>query len=126
MTIINDSENIVFGYTSQIPFILNETLRLNILMKKEKYKNVIYASALNHDLKRLSESDLTEIGSEGMNISHYFDELIVLDKGKIVIQTSRHKLANNYDNIMHKYKNLLPEDINLKQLSNSIRLRLSK
>ncbi|KAJ2637040.1 hypothetical protein GGF40_002633 [Coemansia sp. RSA 1286] len=61
------------GYVSQKPFIMNATLRENITMGAEydeKFmEKVIEASALAEDVKQLSAGDLTEIGSNGVNLS---------------------------------------------------------
>lgn len=61
------------AYSSQTPFIQNETLRDNILFGKPfnetKYKKILYTSALLPDLKILTSGDLTEIGEKGINLS---------------------------------------------------------
>lgn len=61
------------AYSSQTPFIQNETLRDNILFGKlfneTKYKKILYTSALLPDLKILTSGDLTEIGEKGINLS---------------------------------------------------------
>mmetsp|Transcript_13592 Transcript_13592/g.25525 ORF Transcript_13592/g.25525 Transcript_13592/m.25525 type:complete len:1381 (-) Transcript_13592:42-4184(-) len=62
------------AYASQTPFILNATVRDNILFgkeyNKELYDKVIEASNLLPDLKQLGPSrDLTEIGERGVTLS---------------------------------------------------------
>ncbi|XP_056140092.1 multidrug resistance-associated protein 5 isoform X4 [Lampris incognitus] len=62
-----------FAYVSQQPWILNATLRDNILFGKEyqedRYKCVVSACCLRPDLALLPDSDLTEIGERGANLS---------------------------------------------------------
>eukprot|EP01084_Bolivina_argentea_P191240 328518_1 len=62
-----------YGYCSQCPFIQNATFRDNIIMDLEfdekKYKQCIFAADLESDLKQLPFGDLTEIGTEGVNLS---------------------------------------------------------
>jgi ATP-binding cassette subfamily C (CFTR/MRP) protein 1 len=61
------------AYAAQSPWILNATLRDNILfglpMDKEKYDRVIQACQLKHDLHMLDDGDMTEIGERGINLS---------------------------------------------------------
>ncbi len=62
------------SYVPQTPFILNMTLRDNILfglpMDQERYDRVLDACALRPDLEHLGESgDLTEIGERGVTLS---------------------------------------------------------
>jgi ATP-binding cassette subfamily C (CFTR/MRP) protein 1 len=61
------------AYAAQSPWILNATLRDNILfglpMDKEKYSRVIKVCQLTHDLALLDDGDLTEIGERGINLS---------------------------------------------------------
>lgn len=62
------------SYVPQTPFILNMTLRDNILfgqpMDQERYEKVLDACALRPDLEQLGESgDLTEIGERGVSVS---------------------------------------------------------
>ncbi|KAF2068549.1 hypothetical protein CYY_010126, partial [Polysphondylium violaceum] len=61
------------SYTTQQAFLVNATLRENILFgkpyDKERYANVIYACSLNTDLVQLPGKDLTEIGDKGINLS---------------------------------------------------------
>ncbi|KAJ2078167.1 hypothetical protein H4R24_004671 [Coemansia sp. RSA 988] len=61
------------AYVAQQPWILNATLRDNILFgssyDKEYYSRVIDACALRQDLDNLSVGDLTEIGERGINLS---------------------------------------------------------
>ena len=61
------------GYFAQTPFILNETLRENILlgapMDEAWYQRVLSACALLPDLKVLPGGDMTQIGEKGINLS---------------------------------------------------------
>ena len=62
------------AYAGQIPFILNASLRANILFglpyEKERYEAVIEACCLNQDIQQLGGArDLTEIGERGVTLS---------------------------------------------------------
>lgn len=61
------------GYTSQIPWIQNETLRNNILFFEEyeesKYKNVLRTCSLEKDIENFEGKDFIEIGEKGINLS---------------------------------------------------------
>lgn len=61
------------AYAAQSPWILNATLRENILfgkaMDEERYRQVIKSCQLEHDLKMLEDGDLTDIGERGINLS---------------------------------------------------------
>jgi ATP-binding cassette, subfamily C (CFTR/MRP), member 1 len=61
------------AYAAQTPWILNATIRENILFglpyEKDKYNRVIEACQLKHDLSILSNGDETEIGERGINLS---------------------------------------------------------
>ncbi|EFX02441.1 ABC multidrug transporter [Grosmannia clavigera kw1407] len=61
------------AYAPQIPWMLNDTVRANILMHQEfdamRYKRVLHACALLYDLEKLDERDLTEVGVNGSNLS---------------------------------------------------------
>ncbi|KAJ1743590.1 hypothetical protein LPJ68_000855 [Coemansia sp. RSA 1086] len=61
------------AYVPQVPWIINATLRDNILfgseMDQELYDRVIDACALRTDLHMLPAGDLTEIGEKGINLS---------------------------------------------------------
>ncbi|KAL7550680.1 hypothetical protein ACHAWF_013900 [Thalassiosira exigua] len=60
-------------YVSQTAWILNQTVRDNILFglpfDKERYERVIDACCLEHDLLILEDGDMTEIGERGINLS---------------------------------------------------------
>ncbi|XP_018432035.1 PREDICTED: multidrug resistance-associated protein 5 isoform X1 [Nanorana parkeri] len=62
-----------FAYVAQQAWILNATLRDNILFGKEyeeeRYNNVLSVCCLRPDLAILPNSDLTEIGERGANLS---------------------------------------------------------
>ncbi|GKZ01209.1 hypothetical protein MPSEU_001072200 [Mayamaea pseudoterrestris] len=61
------------AYVAQTAWILNATLRDNILFgkpyDKEKYERIIKACQLTYDIELLSNGDQTEIGERGINIS---------------------------------------------------------
>ena len=61
------------GFSSQVAWIQNATLRDNILFSSEyeekKYDAVVHACALKDDLAMLSGGDMTEIGEKGINLS---------------------------------------------------------
>ncbi|KAF9114127.1 hypothetical protein BGX27_000106 [Mortierella sp. AM989] len=61
------------AYVSQSAWILNDTVRNNILFgrpyDKERYSNTIRACALVSDFKMLVNSDKTVIGEKGINLS---------------------------------------------------------
>ncbi|XP_066571078.1 ATP-binding cassette sub-family C member 5 isoform X2 [Amia ocellicauda] len=62
-----------FGYVAQQAWILNESLKENILFGKKyneaKYKAVLEACSLNIDIAELPHGDMTEIGERGVNLS---------------------------------------------------------
>jgi len=66
------NENLV-SYCSQSPWVVNDTLRGNILFGrpyvKERYDEVVEACALLDDLAVLPAGDKTEIGERGINLS---------------------------------------------------------
>lgn len=61
------------SYTPQEAWLLNMTLRENILFGSEydevKYQEVIKVCALNRDLQLMADGDRTEIGERGINLS---------------------------------------------------------
>jgi len=61
------------AYVAQTAWILNKTVRDNILFglpyDEEKYNKVIDACSLRHDLSILEDGDMTEIGERGINLS---------------------------------------------------------
>ena len=61
------------SYASQTPFIVNDTIRNNIIFYNneniEKYETIIDICQLEQDLLNLSAYDFTEISSNGTNIS---------------------------------------------------------
>ena len=63
----------IIGYVRQNPWILNDTVRNNILffkeMDEEKYNKIINLCELGQDIKLLSGGDMTEIGERGANLS---------------------------------------------------------
>lgn len=64
------------AYHSQIPFIMNATVRDNILfghvdeaVDDDMYQRALDSCALRHDLELLPNGDLTEIGEKGVTLS---------------------------------------------------------
>jgi ATP-binding cassette, subfamily C (CFTR/MRP), member 1 len=61
------------AYCTQSPWVVNDTLRGNILFgrefKEERYDQVLEACALKDDLVVLPAGDMTEIGERGINLS---------------------------------------------------------
>merc|ERR1719440_1750988 len=61
------------AYFSQTAFILNDTLRANILLggplEEERYQATLRACALLPDLAILPGGDMTQIGEKGINLS---------------------------------------------------------
>lgn len=61
------------AYCSQAPWLLNDTIRNNIIFvapyNEERYNAVIHACGLTRDLEILSAGDATEIGEKGITLS---------------------------------------------------------
>jgi len=61
------------AFVSQKPWIINATIKENIIFGKkydaEVYKEALKASCLESDLKALVKGDETEIGEKGLNLS---------------------------------------------------------
>ena len=61
------------SYCAQTPWVVNDTLRGNILFGRAydeaRYSEVVQACALIDDLAVLPAGDLTEIGEKGINLS---------------------------------------------------------
>jgi ATP-binding cassette subfamily C (CFTR/MRP) protein 1 len=61
------------AYVAQTAWILNKTVRDNILFglpyDEDRYNKVLETCCLTHDLKILEEGDMTEIGERGINLS---------------------------------------------------------
>ncbi|KLO18951.1 P-loop containing nucleoside triphosphate hydrolase protein [Schizopora paradoxa] len=61
------------AYAAQESWVLNDTIRNNILLDlefdEERYKKVIQQSALERDLSLLEAGDLTEVGEKGLTLS---------------------------------------------------------
>ncbi|PFH48819.1 hypothetical protein AMATHDRAFT_64587 [Amanita thiersii Skay4041] len=61
------------AYVPQIPWIRNATLRQNVLFGQEddekRFREIISACSLDHDLEILPHAEETEIGEKGINLS---------------------------------------------------------
>jgi len=61
------------AYLSQKPWVINDTVKNNILFERpydaDAYKEAIRGSCLEQDLKSLIKRDETEIGEKGVNLS---------------------------------------------------------
>ncbi|EGC35823.1 hypothetical protein DICPUDRAFT_151784 [Dictyostelium purpureum] len=114
MSLIKSSLSIVkvngsIAYSSQQAWIMNATLRDNILFglpyEKEKYESILDICALVPDIETFPNGDLVEIGERGINLSGgqkqrvslaraiYSDrDIYVLDDvlSAVDVQTSRH------------------------------------
>ncbi len=61
------------AYVSQEAFIMNETVRENILFgepfKKERYDNIVSACEMSSDMELFINQDMTQVGEKGITIS---------------------------------------------------------
>lgn len=61
------------AYVPQVPWIERGTIKNNIVFgtrfNKERYSQVLFACAMEKDLERLPNGDLTEVGTNGANMS---------------------------------------------------------
>ncbi|KAJ2800250.1 ATP-binding cassette glutathione S-conjugate transporter ycf1, partial [Coemansia guatemalensis] len=61
------------GYLEQSPWIMNDTLRANIIFGREFdsefFEKVVHACAFTEDISQWPQRDLTVIGERGVNIS---------------------------------------------------------
>ena len=76
LIILHKKEFVIDGtisYASQTPFIVNSTVKDNILFyskyNEERYRQVIKYCELERDMSILPAGDLTEIGTNGANLS---------------------------------------------------------
>ena len=67
------SVNGVISYTPQSPWIINDTVKGNIILNKtyeeDVYQHVINICEIEKDLLTLQGGDFTEIGDKGVNLS---------------------------------------------------------
>lgn len=65
--------NMNYAYCDQRPWIVNASIKNNILFGKEyneeKFNNAIYSACMNDDLKIFADGVNTEIGERGVNMS---------------------------------------------------------
>jgi len=74
------SVNGTVAYFSQVPFIMNASLRDNVLfghvddssIDEERYQRALDCCALRHDLELLPDGDSTEIGEKGVRTTIYY------------------------------------------------------
>ena len=61
------------AYAPQVPWIKNATLRDNILFGRpddeKRFREIVTACGLDHDLEFLPSGENTEIGEKGVNLS---------------------------------------------------------
>ncbi|KAJ5824161.1 ABC transporter integral membrane type 1 [Penicillium robsamsonii] len=61
------------AYVAQMPWIENATIKANVLFglpdDPERYRQVIFACALEKDFEMLPDGDMTDIGANGVNLS---------------------------------------------------------
>ena len=71
--VINNDNSKSIAFCPQLPFIVNDTVRNNILFgleyNEKYYKKVLKAASLTHDLSIMAAGDMTEIGARGINLS---------------------------------------------------------
>ncbi|CCC69583.1 hypothetical protein NCAS_0C05930 [Naumovozyma castellii] len=85
------------AYCSQAAWLLNETVRNNILFNspynEERYNAVIDACGLRRDLKILKASDMTEIGEKGITLSGGQKQRVSL--ARALYSNSKHVLLDD-------------------------------
>lgn len=73
---------LLLSYVAQTAWILNATVRDNILFGQSydpiKYKKAVEASQLVADLAVLPQHDLTEIGERGTVVVHVPNDVLIL------------------------------------------------
>ena len=69
----NNNKDNFLAYCNQTPWVINDTVRGNIVFGRkfdyERYDKILDACALKDDLAMLPAGDLTEIGERGINLS---------------------------------------------------------
>lgn len=74
-TVLLDKSNHRVAYCAQTPWLEHATIRDNIVFgcpvpfDDQRYRNVLYACALEQDLSILDAGDMTEIGEKGITMS---------------------------------------------------------
>ena len=60
------------AYVPQAPWIMNATVRDNILfgreVDEERFRSIVKACSLEHDIQVLPNGELTAIGEKGINL----------------------------------------------------------
>jgi ATP-binding cassette, subfamily C (CFTR/MRP), member 1 len=83
---VSPSFQVAFGgtisYAPQTPWIRNATLRQNVLFgqpdNEDRFREVIRACSLEHDLEVLPNGENTEIGEKGINLSGMLTVFIII------------------------------------------------
>ena len=97
--LIPDREGLTnsFAYCSQSAWLLNDTVKNNIIFDgsydESRYKKVIDACGLKRDLKILPAGDLTEIGEKGITLSGGQKQRISL--ARAVYSNAKHVLLDD-------------------------------
>ncbi|CUM64740.1 uncharacterized protein PRCAT00002351001 [Priceomyces carsonii] len=85
------------AYCSQTPWLLNDTIRNNILFfspfNQERYDKVVEACALLRDFEILSGGDSTEIGEKGITLSGGQKQRVSL--ARAIYSNSKHVLLDD-------------------------------
>lgn len=77
------------AYVAQTAWILNATIRDNILFGKPydaaRYQTVLEVCELRHDLQLMPSGDQTEIGERGINLSGGQKQRVSIARGTLVV-----------------------------------------
>lgn len=92
------------AYVQQTPWLMKTTIRENILFgeayRPRRYEKVLMSCALKEDIQCLPEGDLTEIGTNGINLSGGQKNRIAIARAlyssaNVVIMVMKRKLCSN-------------------------------
>jgi ABC-type cobalamin/Fe3+-siderophores transport system ATPase subunit len=85
------------AYCAQSAWLLNDTIRNNILFSEKydekRYNAVVKACALSRDLDILEHGDETEIGEKGITLSGKFPSVIVLRQANEVLGGQKQRVS---------------------------------
>lgn len=96
------------AYVQQTPWLMKTTIRENILFgeayRPRRYEKVLMSCALKEDIQCLPEGDLTEIGTNGINLSGGQKNRIAIARAlyssaNVVIMVMKRKLCSNKSSI---------------------------